>query len=211
MKRSTKLAIGAALALALALGGAAVLVVERNAPHEDGAAARGSEGNHAPSAAEARSQDAGSTAGKRAARVLVPRFVPAAPGGTDGGAPLPRRPRLSRASGDLHDRREKKTGDPAVLMARLKALFERTHERTERCLEQWSGGDPSLEAGILLAITIDANGLDQVWIEDRAQLPHGPLACISTAVYEEEWSGLTTEPLKITRRIRYEAVDGGPR
>jgi hypothetical protein len=48
------------------------------------------------------------------------------------------------------------------------------------------------------------------WIVDRDEAPSGPLACLSNAVYPIDWSGLTTQKMRLTVKIRYAPADAGP-
>jgi hypothetical protein len=44
--------------------------------------------------------------------------------------------------------------------------------------------------------------LQEVWIEDHPQIAEGPLSCLSRAVYGVGWSGLTRDPIQVSRRMR---------
>ena len=79
-------------------------------------------------------------------------------------------------------------------------------ELAQRCLDAWPSTDPSLKQGVMLGIEMDARGLQQVWVGDRLSIPGGQLACLSNAVYQLDWSGLTEKPMEFTDRIR--ATDG---
>jgi hypothetical protein len=140
-------------------------------------------------------------------RTMVPRLVTAPPASApDAYAPPPR---LETGSGNLTDKRPNPTGDPKLLRAQLQQRIKLADENAQKCLEDWGERDPALEKGVMLAFTLDAQGLQEVWIEDRPEVPAGALACLSNALYPLDWSGLTTEPIQVTRKLRY-ARDAGP-
>jgi hypothetical protein len=142
-------------------------------------------------------------------RTMVPRLV-TPPAAVDAGAAEPRHPpRLERGSGNLTDKRSNPTGNPKLLRAQLQERIKLADENAQKCLEDWGERDPALEKGVMLAFTLDAQGLQEVWIEDHPEVPQGALACLSNALYPLDWSGLTTEPLQVTRKLRY-ARDAGP-
>jgi hypothetical protein len=139
-------------------------------------------------------------------RTMVPRLV-APPASAPDAHAAP--PRLETGSGNLTDKRPNPSGDTKLLRAQLQARIKLADENAQKCLEDWGQRDPALEKGVMLAFTLDAQGLQEVWIEDHPEVPAGALACLSNALYPLDWSGLTTEPLQVTRKLRY-ARDAGP-
>jgi hypothetical protein len=99
--------------------------------------------------------------------------------------------------------------DFATMQARGHAKLVELHEKADACLAGWSAPDPALAKGVMLAIHIDATGLQAVTIEDQVDIPSGPLRCLSDAVYAIDWSGVTKQPVMATVRERYETADAG--
>jgi hypothetical protein len=149
---------------------------------------------------------------KRGARTAVPKLAAAvaSPPAFDAGATRHPR-RLDRGSGDGPV--DKRPGPPRKDAEALKkALFQRLDkalDAAQACLDSWSEQDDSLDAGVMLAFSLDDRGLQQVWIQDRQGVPAGPLACIANAVYPIDWGGLTTEPVEVTVPVKYEPRDAG--
>ena len=117
--------------------------------------------------------------------------------------------RLEQGGGGLKDRRSEPRARSAELIAALNEQVERARDGAEKCLDEWPAEEPLLATGVMLGFTLDRRGLDEVWIEGRSEVPSGPLACISNAVYPIDWSGLTDEPLTVTTWIKYQAPDSG--
>jgi hypothetical protein len=92
-------------------------------------------------------------------------------------------------------------------MAELHKRMGEVRASASRCLDGWAQEDPSLAQGIVLAISMDGQGLKDVWIKDRAEAPSGPLACLSNAVYPIDWGGLTKEDLLLTVKVGYAPPD----
>jgi hypothetical protein len=84
----------------------------------------------------------------------------------------------------------------------IQTRFRELDAAVERCLSRFAEEDPALAAGVMLAFTLDADGLQEVWIVDHEDVSDGPLTCLSHAVYEIDWSGLTRDPVQATRRMR---------
>jgi hypothetical protein len=195
------------LALALAVLLAVALLLRRRVTHE------GRTPSPEPGTSQRRQTTSGAfpatDARRTPVRTMVPRLtaLPSLETGPDAQRAAP--PRLQTGSGDLTDKRPHPTGDPKLLMAKLKERIKVADENAQRCLEAWAERDPALEKGVMLAFTIDAQGLQEVWIEDHPEVPSGALACLSNAVYPLDWGGLTTEPLMVTRKLRY-ARDAAP-
>jgi RNA polymerase sigma-70 factor (ECF subfamily) len=214
MKIATKVSAGIAVALLLAAG---ALLVDGRASREGTLAAAPS-----PGSASARGSSEAQTAGpappaaprpgshRPGARTSIPKLVVAGTVADDPGthaAP----PRLTPVSGGLIDRRPNPPPGAAELREHITERLRRADVATQACMERWSQVDPSLVDGVMLALTLDERGLDEVWIEDRAEIPSGPLQCLSEGIYQIDWSGLTKEPLKVTRKVRYAASEArGP-
>jgi hypothetical protein len=144
----------------------------------------------------------------RRARIPIPRLR-AAPAPTAAPAPPPAAPALERSRGHLFDRRADPGPDSDALRVRLRERLEAVDDAVEVCLARHAGEDPSLAAGVMLVFTLDAGGLQEVWIEDHPDVAAGPLACLSEAVHGVDWNNLTREPIQISRRMRTRP-DGGP-
>jgi hypothetical protein len=136
--------------------------------------------------------------------------APAAAASGDAG-PSPRA-RLAK-SGPIKDRRGLPPSEATeALRAEVEARLDMVHEDVEACLRDWSAFDPSIEGEVAIAFGIDAQGLTQVWIQDHADVPPGPLSCFASAVYGVDWSAITEQPIEITHRFEYrpESDAGAP-
>jgi hypothetical protein len=141
-------------------------------------------------------------------RVFLPR--PSAASGAANAAPVTHHPRaLMPKGGGLVDRRPDGGADWPMLKAELEQRMDEVRASTAHCLDGWEKEDPSLAAGVMLALSVDEQGLEDVWIMDRAEAPSGPLACLSNAVYPIDWGGLTKQKMRLTVKVRYAPVDGG--
>lgn len=138
---------------------------------------------------------------RKGARTLVPRPTPPSPSEGESTDERPRA-RLS-AVGTLRDRREDPSGDSEALVAAVHGGLELVREDIETCLAAWSAVDSSIQGQVMLAFRIDENGLQDVWIEDYADVPMGPLSCFGSAVYEVDWSGISESPIEITHGFGY--------
>lgn len=90
----------------------------------------------------------------------------------------------------------------------MKEKLGLVHDNANACLAKAESEDPALAAGVMLAITIDKQGLQDVWVEGLPSIPDGPLRCLSNSVYEQDWSGLTDKNMKLTTIVEYEGIDG---
>jgi hypothetical protein len=143
------------------------------------------------------------------ARTAIPRLLPAttgrgAPDPTPAGPPAQLRP----ATRPLTDRRPDPGPGSEAMKAEIMRRLQLADDASNLCLQSWAGIDPTLEKGVRMRFTLDADGLDQVFLEDRADVPAGPLACLSEAIYQQDWSGLTEAPLQITRTLTAEPAPG---
>jgi hypothetical protein len=206
----------------LALAAVALLLVwvlaRRSPPHESRAPAAAAEpGANAPPAESSRPDDRTPAAGHKldrrqafelGKRVFVPR--PSTEVEVVAATPPPHHPRALRpGGGDLVDRRPDGGADWPSLKTELEKRMTEVRESASRCLDGWAQEDPSLDEGIVLAISVDEQGLRDVWINDRAEAPRGALACLSNAVYPIDWSGLTKQPMRLTVRVGYAPRDAG--
>jgi hypothetical protein len=144
-------------------------------------------------------------------RTLIPRFVAAAGGPrADAGArSAAASVRLAPGKGPMTDKRPNPPPGSAAVMDAIKDRMGQTRVAIEACMRRWTASDPSLVEGVTLAFSLDAGGLDRVWIEGRGDVPSGHLQCLGEAVYQIDWSGLTPEPVQVTDKIRYDAPGGG--
>jgi hypothetical protein len=141
-------------------------------------------------------------------RVFLPR--PSVASGVVNSAPVTHHPRALMPKGDgLVDRRGDAGADWPNLKEELEKRIDEVRASTTHCLDGWEKEDPSLAAGVVLALSVDEQGLADVWINDRAEAPSGALACLSNAVYPIDWGGLTKEKMRLTVKIRYAPVDAG--
>ena len=150
---------------------------------------------------------------KRGARTRVPKLAatPSLPPAFDAG--LAHHPRqLDRGGDGPIDKRppeQRGRGSSDRLRQELRQRLDTALDGAQACLESWAEQDDSLASGVMLAFTLDARGLQDVWIMDREGVPGGPLACIANSVYPIDWSGLAEAPMKVTVPVKYQARDSG--
>jgi hypothetical protein len=147
---------------------------------------------------------------RKGAHTPVPRFVVAA--ARDASPPALNRPaaRLAASSGD--GPRNKLPDTPPnfkEMQAAARQRMDALHEKANHCLAGFSAADPVLQKGVMLGIELDGAGLQRVWIDDLVDIPSGPLRCLSDAVYQIDWSGISDKPLMLTVPERYEPDDAG--
>jgi RNA polymerase sigma factor (sigma-70 family) len=148
-------------------------------------------------------------------RVHVPRFV-AAPGVRSGDAGDPRLRvggRLLAADhGHLTNKMPDGGGVQPAQVARVEDNLDLMRERANQCLAGWQRLDPALAKGIMLGVEFDADGLEDVFVDGESTIPDGPLRCLSNAVYELDWAGLTSPAMQhalVTLPLSYESADAG--
>jgi hypothetical protein len=191
---------GALLVLAVLLG---VQVLRRSARPASGLAREGQPPTPAAAADPAAPRPIAAAPPPRRARIPIPRLRTAPPSPAPEPAPAPAAARaLERSPGHLFDRRADPGPDSDALRLRLRERLRTVDDAVEACLARHSGEDPSLAAGVMLVFTLDAGGLQEVWIEDHPDVGAGPLACLSEAVHGVDWNNLTREPIQISRRMR---------
>jgi hypothetical protein len=183
---------------------AAVLVLRSRGAPTATPAATGSETKPGVSAPYGRASGAPPRSTRqRLARVPIPRLQTAPEIAAE--APPVRRPSHATLEGgraQIFDRRLDQGSSGEALRLRLRDHLRAVDDGVEDCLALHAAEDPSLAAGVVLAFSLDASGLQEVWLEDHAPVSAGPLACLSRAVYGVDWRGLTSEPIQLSRRMR---------
>ncbi len=122
---------------------------------------------------------------------------------------LPRtrkKPRLEEI-GVLKDRRENPGPDGATVLAAVGVGMDMLRDEISSCLELWTKDEPDFSAQVDLAFQIDAEGLQKAWIARHSKVPLGPLSCFGSAIYEIDWSGMTTSPIEVTFTFKTEEAD----
>jgi hypothetical protein len=117
---------------------------------------------------------------------------------------------LKPAERPLTDRRADPGPGSEAMKAEIMRRLQLADQAANLCLQSWAGIDPTLEEGVRVRFTLEADGLDELFLEDRADVPAGPLACLSEAIYQQDWSGLTDQPLQVTRTLKAEAAGARP-
>jgi hypothetical protein len=147
-------------------------------------------------------------------RTVVPRFVfddrraPSIDRADEGrSAGHPRR--LAQPGDGLEDKRRGPRLGSDEMKEALESRLADAHKAAERCMDQWTEAEDALVSGVMLGFTVDAAGLDDVWLDGKSTIPPGPLACIAGSVYPIDWSGITSESITVTVKLRYEADDSG--
>lgn len=131
--------------------------------------------------------------------VLTP--PPAAPHASDYTVPPPET--------QLRDRRGHAGPQAASERESVGYALDTLDEDIQACLDQWRKTQTQLQGSLMLAIQIDANGLQKAWIETDGGVPLGPQSCFANAVYGIDWSHMTHEPAEITRPYSFAEEDGG--
>lgn len=80
----------------------------------------------------------------------------------------------------------------------IKAGMALVTEDIQACIEDWAEVAPDIDGHVDVAFQLGPEGLEEAWIVDQVDVPGGPLTCFSSAIWEVDWSGVTTEPLEVT-------------
>jgi RNA polymerase sigma factor (sigma-70 family) len=200
--------VAVGILLALMAGGLGVqrLAANRAQPAADEAAPQVAASDPAAPSPRSTTHPLGSY--RKGARTAVPRFT-AAPVAPDAAIrAFTRPPRLEpMGSAGVRNRFDHEPPNFKDIQRRVHEKLAAMNERAEKCLENFSADDPSLKPGVMLGISLDPAGLQSVWIEDRVDVPEGPLTCFANAVYELDWSGIIDRPAQLTQRIHYQSPD----
>lgn len=57
----------------------------------------------------------------------------------------------------------------------------------QECVTDWMEVDPGLEGRVVVGFTVGPEGLVDVEIVDHTEVPPGPLACFSEALWDADW------------------------
>lgn len=95
------------------------------------------------------------------------------------------------------DRREHPSADSAALGEAIKTRMAAITPEILHCLVRGDG--PRFEGSLVIRFQVEADGLQDAWVEDVDSIPDEVLPCFSDAVYGPDWSGLTQEPIEVTR------------
>lgn len=108
------------------------------------------------------------------------------------------------------DRRE--GADPAAsrqLLEDIKTGMDVVREDIGDCIESWAEVSPAIDGRVVLRFQLDAEGLQDVWIEEHQAVPPGPLSCFGAAVYEVDWADITEDPLEVSFPFEVRTADTG--
>jgi RNA polymerase sigma-70 factor (ECF subfamily) len=159
----------------------------------------------------ARIRHAGPAAALSPARATA---APAAPDRRLGRGPRVRLPRFTPAPVARPPAPEEGPAKPATVSPTTKLamqdLIREVAERVQECSTRFPTLDPAYEKGVQLTVAVDPAGLRDVWLEGRSDVPSGSLRCLSDAVYQTDWSGITEVPFVTMFTIRLQRTDGGP-
>ena len=93
----------------------------------------------------------------------------------------------------------------------IRYAFDTLEEDVRECLEKWEASAPGQAAEVMIALEIDADGLQKSWLEHEGEVPFGPRTCLANAVYGLDWSHIVDDPAKLTQRFELRRKDGGAR
>jgi hypothetical protein len=206
-KATKGLLVVVGILLALMAGGLGVQRLTTHRPQQAADEAAPQVAASDPAAPSARSTTHPLGSYRKGVRTAVPRFT--APVTPDAAVrAFTRPPRLEpMGPAGLRNRFDHEPPNFKEIQRRVHEKLAAMNERAEKCLENFSADDPSLKPGVRLGISLDPGGLQSVWIEDRVDVPEGPLTCFANAVYQLDWSGIIDRPAQITQRIRYQSPD----
>lgn len=150
--------------------------------------ARGPAPKAAPSTSTPAAQD---PAARDPAAPRVHRSIPRPVGGPTAA------PRVQDLAGAVDRRGPNATGN--IDAAALSAGFDALDADITDCVAQWFAVDPTMGGRVEIGFDIGPDGLTDAWIADRQDLPDGPLTCFGAAIYGVDWSGVTDQPIELTR------------
>jgi hypothetical protein len=107
------------------------------------------------------------------------------------------------------DRREDPGPDAEKVRAAIMSRMDAVRADIGTCLDDWSALDPGLEGQVNLAFQLGPEGLQDAWVNDHTDVPFGPLSCFSSAVYGQDWTGVTSTPLEVTMPFTFTAGEEG--
>jgi hypothetical protein len=90
-----------------------------------------------------------------------------------------------------------------LLMQELTAVTE----DAAPCADRWAALEPALNDRLMLRFALDADGLQDVWIEGHASAPDEVLSCFADAVWAPDWAGISEEPLEVTWPVEVRAEE----
>lgn len=91
----------------------------------------------------------------------------------------------------------------------LSELADAMHPEIEDCVNAWSDALPEeLQGRLVLAFTLDEQGVAEAWVEDVEALPAGMLGCFSSAVYSQRWPA-AEGGVEVTLPFEVDMGDGG--
>lgn len=96
------------------------------------------------------------------------------------------------------DKRGGDATDGAALKELLTQQMDAVARAVQPCADAWAAQEPELDGRIVLRFGLDADGLQDVWIEDHDDVPGVVLDCFADAVWLGDWSGITPDPLEVS-------------
>lgn len=159
----------------------------------------------APEATAATAARPGTAAAPRRVRVPRPPRPPPAPIETAAADPPPPDPAPADPTTEPDaappgpvDRREGAPPDGEALRELLAQQMDDVARAVQPCADAWAAEEPELDGRIVLRFGLDADGLQDVWIEEHDEVPGGVLDCFADAVYLGDWSGIAADPLEVS-------------
>ncbi len=138
----------------------------------------------------------------RPARASAARSAPAAPAMAPAAAPIPAKGEADEAPADGApgpvDRRADAPPDADAVRELLMQELQAVTDAAGPCADQWAAVEPNLDDKLVLRFALDADGLQDVWIEGHTSAPDAVLACFSDAVWAPDWAGISREPLEVS-------------
>lgn len=128
-------------------------------------------------------------------RVRIPR--PTAPRRIAAPPEVPTAAQAPVAAGPV-DRRPDAPADAGAVKELLMQQMDDVSAEIGPCVDRWAKADTRLNGSVKLRFAMDADGLQDVWIEEHSAVPDGLLGCFSDAVYGADWAGISREPLEVS-------------
>ncbi|MED5373904.1 MAG: hypothetical protein VX899_22995 [Myxococcota bacterium] len=91
----------------------------------------------------------------------------------------------------------------------LMEVADAMHPEINDCVNEWAPVlPPELQGRLVLAFTLDEQGVDEAWVDEVEALPAGVLGCFSSAVYNQRWPA-AEGGVEVTLPFEVDMGDGG--
>lgn len=107
------------------------------------------------------------------------------------------------------DLRPDAPADAGAVKELLVQQMDEVRDEIVPCIERWTQQQSGLDGTVKLRFALNADGLQDVWIEEHEAVPELMLGCFSDAVYGADWSGISREPIEVSWPFRVTDDDPG--